>query len=280
MENKYDLSWQEVIYEMNNSFSKELRNIAYNYYVTLNIKDNAERFYKSGEFKETLEIIKKYNPQTKTILDYNAGGGIASLAFAKEGFQVTAYEKSDSKVVGRKALEELKENLPVEIVTAKNQVTNFPDNHFDVVYLRGVLHNVTDMDKILNEAYRVLKQGGIALILREFVVDNYGNALKTFNNINIIHSVYGKEDAHPYRRYIQGIKQSGFNILQIIKPYKSEINLSENSFENVKKEILCSNFWNFLSKFLGKNLVYKLGISRLKKKNKQGRIFSFILKKN
>lgn len=41
----------------------------------------------------------------------------------------------------------------------------YPDDHFDFVYSKSVLEHVTNTDNFLNEAYRVLKPGGICVLL-------------------------------------------------------------------------------------------------------------------
>jgi 2-polyprenyl-3-methyl-5-hydroxy-6-metoxy-1,4-benzoquinol methylase len=217
LENKYDLSWEEVIFEINNSFSDELRKHAYDNFLTLNLQDNCNRYHKSGEFKEVLSMIKSRLPEAGTLLDYYAGNGIASYAFAKEGFRVTAFEISKSRVTGAKAIEEIKNELDINITGFKEQEFDFPENSFDVIFSRGALHHLNDIPDSLKKLFRVLKAGGIAFFMNEYVVDNFRNTLKKFNSTNMIHSIYGKENAYKNSFYVKHIKESGFHIMNILK---------------------------------------------------------------
>jgi len=53
----------------------------------------------------------------------------------------------------------------VEFIQANAESLPFDDNYFDRIIIGFGLRNVTDKDKALNSMYRVLKPGGIAIIL-------------------------------------------------------------------------------------------------------------------
>lgn len=48
----------------------------------------------------------------------------------------------------------------------------FPDRYFDAVFLFGVLHHIKEWKKVISEAYRVLKVGGV-FSFEEILLPNY-----------------------------------------------------------------------------------------------------------
>ena len=90
---------------------------------------------------------------------------------------------------------------------------SYPDESFDIIYCSHVLEHVPDDRKAINEFYRVLKQGGWALI----VVPMKGE--KTFEDMSVVDSkerdrVFG----HPENVRICGadykgrLTSAGFNV--------------------------------------------------------------------
>jgi ubiquinone/menaquinone biosynthesis C-methylase UbiE len=111
---------------------------------------------------ENSQILKWLgNPQGLKILELGSGLGEASLFFAKNGAEVTSTDISPGMlelVKKRAALVGCK--LSTHVVSA-NELTNIPDNCFDVVYSANLLHHV-QIDQCVREAHRVLKPGGCA----------------------------------------------------------------------------------------------------------------------
>lgn len=121
------------------------------------------------------EIIKEYNLQNPKILDLGAGTGRYSVAFAREGFDVTAVEL-------------VQHNL--DILLAKHEkVKCWPgdardlhfleDNTFDITLIFGPmyhLHKEEDRLKVFSEAKRVTKKGGFiftAYVMNEYCILTY-----------------------------------------------------------------------------------------------------------
>jgi ubiquinone/menaquinone biosynthesis C-methylase UbiE len=111
---------------------------------------------------ENAQIMKWLgNPAGLKILELGSGLGEASLFFAKNGAEVTATDISPgmlrlvdqrSKLVGVK--------VKTQVVSA-NELTDIPDNSFDIVYAANLLHHV-NIEQCIREAHRVLKPGGSA----------------------------------------------------------------------------------------------------------------------
>jgi ubiquinone/menaquinone biosynthesis C-methylase UbiE len=72
----------------------------------------------------------------------------------------------------------------LQIAVAENPP--FDDDLFDAVYSWGVLHHSPDTQKSVNEAYRVLKSGGLAKIMIRYALLKF----KPFKSLSIIYSDY------------------------------------------------------------------------------------------
>ena len=97
----------------------------------------------------------------KRLLDLGTGFGEAAVWFAKQGADVVALDISPGMldVVHRVA-----DYHRVQLETREgsaDDLSQFPDGEFDVVYGANVLHH-TDVAKTLHEVHRVLKPGGRA----------------------------------------------------------------------------------------------------------------------
>lgn len=102
----------------------------------------------------------KYFPfplyHNKKVLEIGCGHGVDAKRFVKAKAKYTGIDLTDIAVeltrtkIGRKSC--------VFRMNAEN--IDFPDNHFDLVYSWGVIHHALSPEKILEEAYRVLKPNG------------------------------------------------------------------------------------------------------------------------
>lgn len=99
-----------------------------------------------------------------SVLEVGCGIGLDSARMAKQGLVVTAV---DLTVVGAAtANARAKANgLDAEYLSADAEHLPFPDATFDYVYSFGVMHHAPDTERCVDEAYRVVKPGGQALIM-------------------------------------------------------------------------------------------------------------------
>jgi ubiquinone/menaquinone biosynthesis C-methylase UbiE len=103
----------------------------------------------------------------KSVLEIGPGAGGHSALFARHGAKVVAIDitqvRADATAAkfkllgvdaeGCRAMQGDAENLP------------FPDASVDIVYSNGVLHHTDSTEKAMEEAFRVLKPGGRAVIM-------------------------------------------------------------------------------------------------------------------
>ncbi len=128
------------------------------------------RFIRDKEIALTERIGRYLAAPGGTFLDVGAGEG-SNCYFLKKAFpdlQISALDFSQAKV------DFLEEHVPGVTPVCGNALSlPFPDQSFDTVLCRDLLHHVNwDRDGVLREARRVLKKGGVIL-----VIESDGNKL-------------------------------------------------------------------------------------------------------
>lgn len=278
-QNKAKYTWEEAIEILRNK--PEHAQLIRDAYLTRDLFENSQRFYASDEFQEVLKLIKVYIPLANKILDIPAGNGIATYAFAKAGFDVTAVEPDSSQLLGRGAIDTVLKDadMKCEIVNSYGEELPFGDETFDIIYVRQGLHHAYNLESMLKEYSRVLKKGGILLACREHVVDNKKESLQAFLDKQVDHQLYGGENAFLLNEYLDAIKNAGLSIITKIAPYDSPINLHPFKIEDIENRILDSKISKILSKVLPTNLIKKAAFFALKIFPRPGRLYSFIARK-
>jgi ubiquinone/menaquinone biosynthesis C-methylase UbiE len=98
------------------------------------------------------------------VLDVGCGTGAMGLLFAEMGHQVTGVDLSDGMMA--KAREKAyAQNLSIELRRADAEHLPFNDGSFDVVVSRHLLWTLPHPEMALKEWHRVLKGGGVVLII-------------------------------------------------------------------------------------------------------------------
>ena len=90
---------------------------------------------------------------------------------------------------------------------------HYPDGHFDVIYCSHVLEHVPDDRRAMREFYRVLKQGGWAILLVPITAD------RTVEDSSVVDPserlrVFGQEDhVRQYGAdYVDRLREAGFKV--------------------------------------------------------------------
>lgn len=130
--------------------------------------------------KEQIEILKQYIPENelrgKRLLEIGSGPGIFNFVARKdygieawgiepgsEGFdgfyEISREFLEDNGMESERIIKGIGENIP------------FADEEFDIVYSTNVLEHVDSPEKVLSEAIRVCRPGGVIQI----VAPNYGS---------------------------------------------------------------------------------------------------------
>ena len=130
--------------------------------------------------REQIDIIKFYlsneSLERKKMLEIGSGYGILQVVARKEysidawGIEPSSDGFDDAFIISQKILRD--NDLTINtIVNAHGENLPFPDNSFDIVYSTNVLEHVKNPQKVIQEAIRVCKRGGIIQI----VAPNYGS---------------------------------------------------------------------------------------------------------
>ena len=178
----------------------------------------------------------------KRLLEIGCGIGIDLVRFAKGGALTTGIDLSGTAINLAKEYFEF-ENLPYDLLEMDGESMTFPDETFDVVYVHGVIQYTADARKMIDEAYRVLKPGGILIgmvynkkgwlksmskrfkvnlehedapVLRLFTIHEFRHLLSNFSRIKIIPErfpvksrLHGGAKGYLYNTFFVG----GFNLI-------------------------------------------------------------------
>lgn len=118
-----------------------------------------------GWRKKAVEILKTHNPQY--ILDVATGtADFAIAAIASGAKKITGVDISEQMLeVGREKITALRLNDKIELLTGDSENLSFPDNYFDAVIVSFGVRNFENLEKGMSEQLRVLKPGGLLVVL-------------------------------------------------------------------------------------------------------------------
>lgn len=115
--------------------------------------------------RQRLDLIEAMSDiRGKRILEYGSGRGEFAVALAKSGAIVTGVDVGEDLVRVSRAVAVLN-NVKCDFIVGSIDKLEFDDSSFDFVVGNGVLHHLPRRDVVdsLQEAYRVLSPGGMAL---------------------------------------------------------------------------------------------------------------------
>jgi SAM-dependent methyltransferase len=272
------LSWEDAVVWLRNQPDRQ--QLVMDGYYDDPLMAAAERYRQSGEWQEIAQLLQG---RAGKALDIGAGRGIASLALAKEGFEVTALEPDPSAIVGAHAIRSLanEAGLPISVVEEFSERLPFADATFDLVHARAVLHHMSDLDIACCEIFRVLRPGGLLIAAREHVISRERD-LDTFLAAHPLHHLYGGERAYRLERYVGALKAAGFDRLQVLPPLKSPINLFPYTIDSLREAVLDKvaqkipgrPLWRMM---LGSDRVFRSLLAVAERfDHRPGRLYSFV----
>lgn len=247
--NQNQMTWEEAVEWLRNQPAQQ--ELVKACYFDDPLVDAAERFWQSAEWKAIAGLLPI--PHGKA-LDLGAGRGISSYAMARDGWEVTALEPDPSKLVGAGAIYLLAQNsnLNISVVSEYSEKLPFPDNSFDVVNCRQVLHHARDLPQTCREIFRVLKPGGIMVATREHVISKHED-LNVFLETHALHKLYGGENAFLLKEYLTSMCSAGLNVTQVLAPFDSPINYFPTSTQQ-----MYTNCTDSVSAIIGRGMTNRL----------------------
>jgi len=157
------------------------------------------------------KFIDWMNPSQNTkLIDVASGTGDIAKLFSKKGNnvpEITCIEPNNEMF--QEGKNNLKDYNNIKWINAKAESLPIKDNVYDFYSISYGIRNVTDINKSLREAYRVLKPGGRFMCLEFSKIDNevlnffYKNYSKTIPIIG----KYVVGSSKPYDYLVKSIKE-------------------------------------------------------------------------
>ena len=166
-----------------------------------------------------VEAVKRYFKKTDLVLDVGCGNGDPTLQYSHFVKKIIGTDYSEKMI--EKAREKAKKMkiINVEFLYADARSLPFLDGTFDKVIISRVLINLPDVvskEKIIREAARVLKKGGLCILLEA--------TLQGHKNTNKIRRKFGLNDLkkHWHNAYVDEETMSEFiqKFFNIVSTYR------------------------------------------------------------
>ena len=200
----------------------------------------------------------------KHLLEIGCGMGYDSLEFLKRGVRVTATDLTPNAVALARRHFELKKVQAEDVRTANALDLPFPDNTFDAVWANGVLHATGDSQRAVQEARRVLKPGGRAIISHFYRKPSWMYLLHHLGRENI---EYKEEDPPVNEFYDEEQILSfflGYEIVEAVQEHHRLLPVRRSGLKANLYTYLLRPVYNLLPESIAKKLAYKFSVTAIK----------------
>ena len=147
--------------------------------------------------KKVVALVAKKNPEN--ILDIATGtGDLAILMTSTSAKKIVGLDLSVGMLeVGKKKIATQNLSDKIEMVVGDSENIPFPDNYFDAITVSFGIRNFETLEKGLAEIYRVLKPGGVFVILETSVPTKFpfkqGYSFYTKMILPLIGKIFSKD---------------------------------------------------------------------------------------
>lgn len=115
-----------------------------------------------GYFRDVLARQGRRPEGGLRALDIGCGGGFLAEEFAAAGCRVTGIDPSPASIDTARA-HAGRRGLSIDYRVGSGECLPVPDSAYDLAYCCDVLEHVSDVDRVISEAARVLRPGGLCL---------------------------------------------------------------------------------------------------------------------
>lgn len=119
--------------------------------------------------EQVVALVNEYKP--KKILDIATGTGDLAIMLNKTNAEkIIGLDISEGMLaVGKEKVKQLKLDDKIELIVGDSENIPFEDNSFDAITVSYGVRNFENLNKGLQEIYRVLKPGGVFVVLETSV---------------------------------------------------------------------------------------------------------------
>lgn len=200
----------------------------------------------------------------KHLLEIGCGMGYDSLEFLKRGVRVTATDLTPNAVAMTRRHFEVESVQAEDIRTANALDLPFEDNTFDAVWANGVLHATGDTRRAIQEARRVLKPGGRAIISHFYRKPSWMYTINRLGRENIEY----KEEDPPINEFYTDEEVldffQGYKVVEAVHEHERLLPARRDGWKAFLYHKVLMPTYNLLPKPVAKRFAYKLSVTGIK----------------
>lgn len=219
------------------------------------------------KFPEIMPRISEFAAvlKNKHVLEIGCGMGFDTVEFLKRGVLVTATDLTESAVnMTKRHLSQM--GLKAESIHTENVLDlSFSDDVFDGVWACGVVHHTGNTRHAIQEIRRVLKPGGIAMIMHVYRRSSWMYYISKYGR----EPIEFKEEDAPITHFVNdGECLEMFDGFEIKNVYHDHYRCLPIARTGIKASLYNFGFkpiYNLLPEKLAKKLAYKISVVAVKK---------------
>jgi len=200
----------------------------------------------------------------KDLLEIGCGMGYDSLEFIKRGVRVTATDLTETATDFARRHFEVAGVTPSDVRIANALALPFDDNSFDGVWSNGVLHATGDTHAAIQEARRVLKPGGRAIISHFYRKPSWMYFMHHVGRENIEY----KEEDPPVNEFLYEDEIlsyfDGFQVVEQVREHHRALPVCRSGLKEKLYRYGFKPAYNILPLGIALRLAYKFSVTAIK----------------
>lgn len=202
--------------------------------------------------------------QGRHLLEVGCGMGFDSVEFLRRGVRVTASDLTPTAVALARRHFEIEGLQPEDVRVENARGLSFPDQTFDAVWARGVIHATGDPAAAVREIRRVLKPGGRAIICHFYRRPSWMYWLSRLGRENIEF----KDEDPPANEFLseKAIRAlfEGFAIEELTREHYRALPIARDGHKAALYRWGFRPAYNLLPRAVAEPLAYKASVTAIK----------------